>query len=527
MNHRALLAGKFKILLLALSLLILYPRPYAIAEPLEPAAASPKALTAQLKESLPNTRKSCVGIDLGGSASGVIVSPDGLILTAAHIFRSYKEKNPVKVVLHDEQVAEAELLGFNRETDIALLRITTPSKKPWPSCTLAGGAPLTGSFCFTVAHPSGYLEGRPAQVRIGRITSHSMLRGKPHLLTADCKIQPGDSGGPLFSMDGKLIGLDSSAATLLDFNLFPAIDQYYLDQARLLSGERWGSDELAPDGKLFKEISIAPEAMPFIQAEFIKRVRESYPPSIELVKRCVDEKGEAKIDEQDIVNHMLTACIAIARNQPVSLGLDDPALIRHLPPLPESTRPLVLFTNDLPAVKGLALDGKYVITKASCISSAQSITLNHNGKPIPLSLTATNAAWDLALLELESEQSLPVIQWPETDHPPQAGDLLYAQGPDGLPVWNVATDQPRGVSKERSIGPVPDPSIISKHRAPYPLAIRHALPLDAKDAGTPVFDQEGTFVGMHIARYSRTLGLIIPAAQLKETTLQMKPPAER
>ena len=483
---------------------------------------TPQSLSAQLKKSLAKVRPACVGINIGGSASGVIISPDGHVLTVAHIARKYKPGKPLEVILHNGRVLQAKLLGFNRETDYALLKITTPAEEPWPCCEIAEMAPTTGAFCFTAAHPSGYLKGRPAQVRLGRITTHTLRRDKPFLLIADCNIQPGDSGGPLFSLAGKLIGLDSSAANLLEFNIFPAIDQWHLDKSRLYKGDRWGAIEKAPDGGMFANVSVSPESWPAVQAEFMRRLQIEYPPTVDLILELVDDTGKVEIDQSKIINHMARDAIAISRNQPISLGLDDPKLVITLPQLPaESIRPLALHADNELAGYAIAIDAHHLITKASRIDGGKAISLYLNGENLPLKRVATDEHWDLAIFKLDDPQPLAAIPWPESTSPVEAGDLLIAHDHRSRMLWNIAMDEARVVAKKRSTGPLPDKSIISRHRAPYPLAIRHALPLYAKDAGKPVFNENGQFIGMHIARFSRTIGLIIPLEQLKRQADQM------
>lgn len=487
------------------------------------AQKSPRELSEQLKASLAKVRPSCVAVFSAGYGSGVIISPDGLVLTAAHMMRTIKDDTDFKISLEDGREAKAKLLGFNRETDFALLQITEPSEKPWPHCELAKTTSTTGEFCFTMAHPSGQLKGRPAQVRIGRITSHSTQRDKPFYLVADCNIQPGDSGGPLFSMDGKLIGLDSSAATILALNIFPAIDQYYLDRKRLLNGERWGDDTLAPDGPNFTKTSLNKKNLVDVQKEFLRRAQIQYPPTVDFLQTLKNDADEVKLSQEDMVNHMQKDAIAIARNQPISLGLDDPQLAKLLAPLPaNAVRAIPLYDEQTRIGNGIAVDDHHIITKASILPKKKTITIRGKKSTLTLERVTTNEEWDLALLQVDKATALPAIKWPSSKVAAvKAGDLLVAQDARQRMLWNVATDEERAVTKKRSLGPLKDKTIISKHRAPYPTAIRHALTLKAKDAGTPVFNQNGEFIGMHIARFSRTMGLIIPAAQLKEQSEKM------
>ena len=500
------------------------PDVYNIADVKLPAPSakpdvSPRMLSSQLKDSLTEVRPSCVGVFSSGEASGVIISPDGLIISAAHILRSFKVDQVLKITLADEHEVDAKLLGFNRETDYALLQITTPSETPWPHCALAKTAPTTGNFCFTVAHPSGYLKDRPAQVRLGRIFSHSMRDDKPFFLFADCNIQPGDSGGPVFSMDGKLIAMASSAANVMGFNILPAIDQYHLDKKRLLNSERWGDIENAPDRKAFVDVDINDAVQVAVKKEFRRRVADQYPPTMDFIQTLVNTNGEVALTFQAIIDHMPRETIAIAKNQPVGFGLDDNLLNQKLLPLPpDSPHAPSLYDGDQHIGYALIFDSSNLVTKLSLLTNNSNLSIRNGGRRIKLKQVASDAEWDLALLRVTEDHRIVASKWIPANRPVQAGDLLKAKTRSGNLVWNVATDKARAVTKKRSIGPLMDKSIISTHRSPYPLAIRHALPLYAKEAGIPIFNQDGQIVGMHIARFSRTMGLMIPIKELIERT---------
>ena len=111
--------------------------PSALAKDLKESApantkvnVSPQELTSQLKTSLAKVRASCVAVFVGGYGSGVIISADGLVLTAAHMMRKIKDDQNFKITLEDGRAVKAKLLGFDRETDFALLQITEASKTP-------------------------------------------------------------------------------------------------------------------------------------------------------------------------------------------------------------------------------------------------------------------------------------------------------------------------------------------------------------------------------------------------------------
>lgn len=488
----------------------------------EDPAHDPVLISRQLKQSIAKTMPCTVAIFYGGSASGVLISPDGLILTAAHVAKHIKDDRGATIVLSDGSTAKAERLGYNEETDYALLKIKQPQRADWPHCQLAATSPTTGALCYTLAHPTGRIKGRPAQARLGRITSHGISRSKPFFLFADCNIQPGDSGGPLFSIDGQLIAIDSSASSHLGLNLFPAIDQYHLDQKRLLNKERWGEPAKGAVATFAQQSSLDTPSMKRLQHEFMRRMKIKYPSTIDFVAQRADASGKLNISQQDIVQHMTTEALAISRKQAFGLGLGDPVFTRKLPEFPRhAISQVTLYGNKKPLCAGIALDGNHLLTKASEVDKTDSLSVAIDGKLAPAKVLATDPRWDLALVRLQDGAPLKPISWPKNIEDLEAGDLLLARDLNGSVRWNVAADSRRPLRKNRSMGPVRDRSLISRHRAPYPMVVRHALPLFAKDAGVPVFNQEGDLVGMHIARFSRTLGLLIPANALRELSREL------
>lgn len=144
-----------------------------------------------------------VGVRLGDAyASGVIVSPDGYVLTAAHVSGAPGRK--VQLTLSDGRNLQGTTLGQNTDVDGALIKIDAGG--PWPFLPMADPNVATqpGDWCLATGHPGGYDARRPAPVRLGRVISVNGYR-----LRSDCPIEPGDSGGPLIDLRGYVIGVHS------------------------------------------------------------------------------------------------------------------------------------------------------------------------------------------------------------------------------------------------------------------------------------------------------------------------------
>ncbi len=148
-----------------------------------------------------------VALQIGTSqGTGVIVSPRGYILTAAHV--SGQPGRPATIVLADGTTVTGVTLGANLSLDAGLVRITTPQRDDWPVASLGDSSKLpVGTWCVALGHPGGYQPGRGLVVRVGRLGSVS-----DKVLWTDCTLVGGDSGGPLLDLQGRVIGIHSRIA---------------------------------------------------------------------------------------------------------------------------------------------------------------------------------------------------------------------------------------------------------------------------------------------------------------------------
>lgn len=174
----------------------------------------------------------------GSSGSGVITSAEGLILSAAHVVQGADE---LLVVFPDGKQVKGKVLGANYSRDIAMVKITDPGK--WPYVDLGESKSLeAGDWVIALGHSAGFDPARTPPVRFGRVIS----KGPGTFLTTDCTLIGGDSGGPLFNLDGKLIGIHSSIGKTLANNNHAGISGFRDDWDRLIAGETWGELSLNP-----------------------------------------------------------------------------------------------------------------------------------------------------------------------------------------------------------------------------------------------------------------------------------------
>jgi serine protease Do len=178
-----------------------------------------------------------VGIAVGqAQGSGVIITPDGYVLTAGHV--SGEANRDCLLILPDGRTVKGKTLGANNGIDSGMVKITGPNPDggPWPYAEMGHSKKLTrGQWCIATGHPGGYQRGRPPVVRLGRI-----LSPRPNDLTTDCTLVGGDSGGPLWDMEGRVIGINSRIGPSLSANIHVPVDTFRDTWDRLAKAEVWG-----------------------------------------------------------------------------------------------------------------------------------------------------------------------------------------------------------------------------------------------------------------------------------------------
>ena len=193
-----------------------------------------KAIQDALLAAIPKAQTATVCIDLGdGSGSGVIVSEDGLVMTAAHV--STGVGKDVTVIMSDGTKLKAETRGLDSETDAALIQITEklPDGKPYPFLEInkADDTKL-GDWVFSLGHSGGFDKDRGAVSRIGRL-----VRVANTTLQTDGALIGGDSGGPLFDMEGRLIGIHSRVGAVVGVNMHVPVKVFTDNWERMLKSE--------------------------------------------------------------------------------------------------------------------------------------------------------------------------------------------------------------------------------------------------------------------------------------------------
>lgn len=138
--------------------------------------------------------------------SGFIISADGYILTNAHVVEGADE---VIVRLTDQREFKAKVVGSDKRSDIALLKITA---KDLPVATIGDSSKLeAGEWVAAIGSPFGFINSVSQGIVSAKGRSLPGERGEnivPFIQT-DVSINPGNSGGPLFNMAGEVVGVNS------------------------------------------------------------------------------------------------------------------------------------------------------------------------------------------------------------------------------------------------------------------------------------------------------------------------------
>lgn len=227
-----------------------------------------KALQAAVKSVIEKVTPATLAVFYeAGAGSAVIVSEDGLVLTAAHVVTPQPalfgggRRNPrsadspisnrVTLLLADGKTrVRGTVLGRNARTDSAMVKIDKnqipkDAKWPgadqgkWPYVQIGKSSDLKkGQWVVSLGHPGGPKEERRAPVRLGQMVSVSETGRR---ISSDCTLVGGDSGGPLFDLEGNLIGIHSSIGLDLTQNMHVPTHAFQSEWKRLLRGDMIGA----------------------------------------------------------------------------------------------------------------------------------------------------------------------------------------------------------------------------------------------------------------------------------------------
>jgi len=139
-----------------------------------------------------------------GFGSGFIVSEDGYVITNAHVVA---DATDIRVGLQDRHEYQAELIGLDRASDIALLKLD--AQEELPVVTIGDSDELSvGEWVLAIGSPFGF-EHTATQGIVSALARSLPDDTYVPFIQTDVAVNPGNSGGPLFNTDGKVVGVNS------------------------------------------------------------------------------------------------------------------------------------------------------------------------------------------------------------------------------------------------------------------------------------------------------------------------------
>ena len=141
-----------------------------------------------------------------GAGSGFIINKDGHILTNNHVVEN---ADKITVTLSDNQQVEAELVGTDPQSDVALIKINVSD--PLPTIPLGDSEALeVGEWVIAIGNPFGLSQTVTVGVVSAKGRSRVGINEYENFIQTDAAINPGNSGGPLLNIHGEVVGINSA-----------------------------------------------------------------------------------------------------------------------------------------------------------------------------------------------------------------------------------------------------------------------------------------------------------------------------
>ena len=141
---------------------------------------------------------------LQAQGSGFVISSDGYVVTNNHVIAGASK---IQVSFDEREKLDAELIGTDARTDVALLKITNP-KGPLPTVRFSSKPVRVGDWVLAVGNPFGL--GGTVTAGIVSALSRDIGSGPYDFLQIDAAVNKGNSGGPTFNLDGEVVGVNTA-----------------------------------------------------------------------------------------------------------------------------------------------------------------------------------------------------------------------------------------------------------------------------------------------------------------------------
>ncbi|MDQ0638934.1 serine protease Do [Pedobacter sp. W3I1] len=496
-----------------------------------------------------------------GQFSGVVVSADGYILTAAHTILPGKN---YKVFFPDGRECIALALGKieNKETpgipDVGMMKIT--DKGTWPFAEIGYSASLLKNEpCISISYPETLNQTLPT-LRLGNIAE---VKNEYGFIRSTCKMEPGDSGGPLFDYHGRVIGLHSAIDVSEDMNFEIPVDLYRrywtaLNSERLYTAFPEKVDEVKVDPlslvlqKENKQKALHPDFdVPTLRnscfsiKSVIKGKTQEINASLLNVKTSSGVKKQFLLSKNTMIGEE-AQCYINGTAMPIKLigkdqendlvlfelekhinggidlnisnrdtvGIEMGKLLYSIDPAGKVMRSVVgssLF--NLPKINSQPYLGAMVVYNSSPVqfslikegSPAEKAGIKVGDELISINGKTIKKANEFApeILKYWADDEVS-FEW---ENPSGKMKKTFKLDGRGQSVFNHPAEKFEGGKSERRDG--------------FNAVFTHDAAIKPNACGSPVFDWEGNFYGINIARFSRTTTVVIPKKTIIDFVLKI------
>jgi len=480
-----------------------------------------RAIEQKFKDVAAKAVKCVVGIQIGTSrGSGVIVSPDGLILTAGHV--AARPGSRATITTSDGKSHKGMSLGIYSGADAGMMKIT--DKGEWPCVRPAPkGKTQVGDWCLAMGHPLGYMEGRPPVVRMGRV-----LDVEERTVQTDCPLIVGDSGGPLLNLDGEVIGINSRISGAMSMNYHVPVEIFHTYWDRLKKGEAWVDGTLRDAGGVkdtFRKV-IAQAAACVVRVRCDKRdvaMGTIVGPDGWILTKASELKGRVVVrlpDGRDLearkvgVNPRFD--LAMLKIDAVDLpkiawGLKDPAVGQWVAVPGPDGNPLALGVISVP---------RRTIPRAK---GSLGILFRQTDKGVTISMILPGSP--AARAGIMKDDLITQLNGRPIKNQKELVDAMKNFGP-GMTIRLTLRRGEKSMDKTATLGQIVTPATrqrdalnstgvgMSGRHDDFPVVLQHDATVRPADCGSPVVTLDGRTVGINVARGGRTETYCIPANAL-------------
>ncbi|GGH06624.1 trypsin-like peptidase domain-containing protein [Pedobacter zeae] len=496
----------------------------------------------------------------GGQFSGVVVSADGYILTAAHTILPGKN---YKVFFPDGRQCIAMALGKidTKESpgipDVGMMKITDKGTYPFAEMGYSASL-LKNEPCISISYPESLNQSLPT-LRLGTIAE---VKNEYGFIRSTCKMEPGDSGGPLFDYYGRVIGLHSAIDIAEDMNFEVPVDLYRrywtaLNHETLYTAfpEKTDSVKADPLFSLMQKESKKKALHPDFEVPTIKNscltIKSVMKGQNQKIAACllnvktsggaikqfllskntmVGEEAQCDIDgtavkvkfigkdkENDLVlfalERQVSGGIDLTFSDTASVKAEMGRLLYSINPTGKIVRSVLGSTLfNLPKINNQPYLGAMVVYNSSPVqfslvkagSPAEKAGIKVGDELISINGKTIGKASEFApeILKYWADDEV-TFEWTNAAGKMSKTFRLEARAQS---VFNHPAEKFEGGKSER--------------RDDFNAVFTHDAAIKAKACGSPVFDWEGRFYGINIARFSRTTTVVVPKKTIVDFVLK-------